>query len=309
MIFEAFNQYRESRSISNKSDIKLTHDNLKKKELSRLLSHQKETDSIAKKFEQIRSSTTISSLQVLQMLLRWLIIMLASEIFETFLFDEYNITKFFDRYADLCLNYDLEKRKKIRRLFRYCDLINEQYVWVVINANVFEWKEFCKTLCKNYKDKDLNQQLHFLKYLQIFKDKVRTFLKEISQYCRQYTIISEKLIKTKKFQRTLRNIWFLQNLSKKFNEKLIIRCSLNEDDENKMRFENLMKQTLQFIKSRSVIIKTRKTDYKMKKTTTLMKEMKSIMKKNVSEYFINLLKTMKFRSEKSISDIDIKLDD
>jgi hypothetical protein len=55
------------------------------------------------------------------------------------------------------------------------------------------------------KNKDLNQQLHFLKYLKIFKNKIRTFLKEISQYCRQYTIIFEKLIKMKKLQKTLRN--------------------------------------------------------------------------------------------------------
>jgi hypothetical protein len=170
-------------------------------------------------------------------------------------------------------------------------------------------KKFCKTLCRNYKDKDLNQQFHFLKYLKIFKNKIRTFLKKISQYCRQYTLISEKLIKIKKLQRTLRNACFLQNLSKKFNEKLAIRCSLNENDEDKMRFENLMKQILQLIKSRSVIIKTRKTNYKMKKTTTLMKEMKSIMKKNVNEYLINLLKTMKSQSEESISNVDIRLDD
>jgi hypothetical protein len=70
MTFEAFNQHRESRSTSNENDIKLTHDNLKKRELSKLLSHQKETDLIAEKFEQIKSSTTISSLQALQMLFR-----------------------------------------------------------------------------------------------------------------------------------------------------------------------------------------------------------------------------------------------
>jgi predicted RNA-binding protein with PIN domain len=64
--------------------------------------------------------------------------MLAFEIFETFLFDEYNITEFHDRYANLCQNYDLEKEKKIRRLLRYCDFINEQYVRVVVNANVFD---------------------------------------------------------------------------------------------------------------------------------------------------------------------------
>jgi hypothetical protein len=64
--------------------------------------------------------------------------MLAFEISETLFFDEYNITEFLDRYANLCQNYDLEKREKIRRLFRYCDLINEQYVRVVVNANVFD---------------------------------------------------------------------------------------------------------------------------------------------------------------------------
>jgi hypothetical protein len=179
----------------------------------------------------------------------------------------------------------------------------------MINANVFEWKKFCKILCRNYKNKDLNQQLHSLKYLEIFKNKMRTFLKEISQYCRQYIVISEKLIKTKKLQKTLRSAWFLQNLLKKFSEKFAIRCSLNEDDEDKMRFENLMKQTLQLIKSRSVIIKTRKTSYKTKRTTTFVKEMKSIMKKNVNEHFINLLKAMKSRIEESISEVDVKLDD
>jgi hypothetical protein len=245
----------------------------------------------------------------LQMLFRWLIIMLASKTFETFLFDDYNITKFLDRYANLCLNYDLEEREKIRRLLRYCDLINEQYVRAMISANVFEWKDLCKTLCRDYKDKDLNQQLHSLNYFEIFKNKMRTFLNEISQYCRQYTIISEKLIKTKKLQRTLRSVWFLQRLLEKFSEKLAIRCSLNENDENKMRFENLIKQTLQLTRSRSAIIKTRKTSYKTKRTTALMKEMKSAMKKSVSEHLINLLKTMKSRVEESISEVDVKLDD
>jgi hypothetical protein len=241
MFFEAFNQYRKSRSISNENDANLIQEILEERKMSKSTFREKEAAFVTKKIVQFRFSTTISSLQALQMLSRWLIIMFASETFETFFFDEYNITKFLDRYANLCQNYDLEKRKKIRRLLRYCDLINEQYVRVVVNANVFDWKELCKTLCRDYKNKNLNQQLHSLEYFEIFKNKVRTFLKGISQYCRQYTIISEKLIKTEKLQRILRNAWFLQRLLEKFSEKLAIRCSLNENDENKMRFENLMK--------------------------------------------------------------------
>ncbi len=65
MTFEIFNQYRESRSISNENDI-----NFAKRELSRSSSHQKETASASNELEQFRSSTTMTSLQALQMLLR-----------------------------------------------------------------------------------------------------------------------------------------------------------------------------------------------------------------------------------------------
>jgi hypothetical protein len=37
-----------------------------------------------------------------------------------------------------------------------------------------------------------------------------------------------------------------------------------------------------------------------------MKEMKLIMKKNVNEYFINLLKTMKSQNEELILNVDVK---
>ncbi len=125
MFFEVFNQYRKNRSIFDESDAELIQEILAKKELSKSTFREKKTAFVTKEILQFRFSTTISSLQVLQMLLRWLIIMLASKTFETFFFDDYNITKFLDRYANLCLNYDLEKKEKIRRLFQYCDFINE----------------------------------------------------------------------------------------------------------------------------------------------------------------------------------------
>jgi hypothetical protein len=65
MTFETFNQYRESRSISNESDIDLA-----KRELSKSSSHQKETASASNELEQFKSSTTMTSLQILQMLSR-----------------------------------------------------------------------------------------------------------------------------------------------------------------------------------------------------------------------------------------------
>jgi hypothetical protein len=112
MSFEIFNQYRESRSISNESDASLIQKVFAERELFESTSHERRTASVVKKTMQIKSSTTISFLQILQMLSRWLIIMFASETSKTLFFDEYNITKFLDRYADLCQDYDLEEREK-----------------------------------------------------------------------------------------------------------------------------------------------------------------------------------------------------
>jgi hypothetical protein len=70
MSFEAFNQYRKSRSISNENDANLTQKVLEEREMSKSTFREREAASVTKKIVQFRSSTTISSLQALQMLFR-----------------------------------------------------------------------------------------------------------------------------------------------------------------------------------------------------------------------------------------------
>jgi small-conductance mechanosensitive channel len=70
MSFEIFNQYRESRSISNESDASLTQEVSTKRELFESTTNEREAISVAKEIAQLRFSATISSLQTLQMLSR-----------------------------------------------------------------------------------------------------------------------------------------------------------------------------------------------------------------------------------------------
>jgi hypothetical protein len=70
MSFETFNQYRKSRSISNESDASLIQKVLEEREMSKSTSHEKRTASVVEETMQIKSSTTISFLQILQMLFR-----------------------------------------------------------------------------------------------------------------------------------------------------------------------------------------------------------------------------------------------
>jgi hypothetical protein len=64
--------------------------------------------------------------------------MLYSDSLETLYFDEYNVIEFLKRFSDFCSNYALKKDEKIRRLSRYCDVLNEQYVKSVIDINLNE---------------------------------------------------------------------------------------------------------------------------------------------------------------------------
>jgi hypothetical protein len=70
MSFEIFNQYQKNRSILDESDAELTQKAFAKRKLSKSTSREERTAFVTKKIEQLRSSTTISFLQVLQMLFR-----------------------------------------------------------------------------------------------------------------------------------------------------------------------------------------------------------------------------------------------
>ncbi len=70
MFFEAFNQYRKSRSTSNENDASLTQKVFEEKEVSKSTFREKKATFVTKKIVQFRFSTTISSLQTLQMLFR-----------------------------------------------------------------------------------------------------------------------------------------------------------------------------------------------------------------------------------------------
>ncbi len=128
----------------------------------------------------------------------------------------------------------------------------------------------------------------------------------MSFYCRQFFVISEKLIRSNKLQIILRSVWFLQDFSEKINEKFAIRFFLNEDDEEKIKFENLIDQVLYFARSKNAILKIKQIEYKTKRSTILVKKMKSMLEKNVWDRSSNLLRAIKQRKELS-SRIDTRL--
>jgi hypothetical protein len=63
-------------------------------------------------------------------------------------FTETGITNFFINYKDMCENYNIEKRERIRRYFRYY----AEYIIIIIRGLAFfiepDWKELKKKIIK-----------------------------------------------------------------------------------------------------------------------------------------------------------------
>ncbi len=59
-----------------------------------------------------------------------------------------------------------------------------------VTAGENNWKSLCKIFSRDYRDKDLIQQVHSISYHEAFKDKQMTLLEEVSSYCRQFSVIS-----------------------------------------------------------------------------------------------------------------------
>lgn len=67
-------------------------------------------------------------------------------------FEGSNITNFFNSYSRMCINYQVDKQKKIKRLSWYCELFIGKYIETLIRFFGPSWAALQKTLREEYKD-------------------------------------------------------------------------------------------------------------------------------------------------------------
>jgi hypothetical protein len=164
-----------------------------------------------------------------------------------------------------------------------------------------------KILRHDYKNRDFNQQIHSIDYLESFKNKIRISIEKISQYCRQYSTISKFLFNAEKIQSSLRSVWFLQNLFEVFSNEFFIKHDLNDDDEIKMNFDILMHQILQLCRFKITMKKTWKVKFKILKIIALVDEMQSFLSHERDENASDLMRKMKIRTEATVKQISFNM--
>lgn len=93
----------------------------------------------------------------------------------------------------MCTDFRVEEKERIRRLPLYCEMFIGKCIESVIRPSGITWTAIRKALPSQYKDRDLNQQIYSRRFLESYKDNVRSDSSDI-HYCDQFACISENLV-------------------------------------------------------------------------------------------------------------------
>ncbi len=116
-------------------------------------------------------------------------------------FEGANIIEFLERFENMRNDYRMSTSEKIRRLPWYCGMFTDRHVRLIIRFSGLNWIQICASLKKEYKDRDIAQQISSRAYLEAFKDKPRTENAEVLQFCREYSEISKELLGKRKLDK------------------------------------------------------------------------------------------------------------
>ncbi len=127
-------------------------------------------------------------------------------------FEGANISEFLEKFENMCDDYRMSTSEKICPLPWYCEMFTAWHVRSIIGFSGLDWIKICASPKKEYKDRDIAQQISSYAYLEDFKGKSRTENVEVLQFCRDYSEISNELLCKGKLDKYTQIRWFLQDL-------------------------------------------------------------------------------------------------
>lgn len=109
-------------------------------------------------------------------------------------FDGSSITEFLETYEDMCNDYQVCDKEKLRQMPRYCESLTESYIKTLAEFVEDDYQDLKEVLRVEYKGEDPVQQKATKSYLEILKNKPWKNDEDVSPYCREYATISQKLV-------------------------------------------------------------------------------------------------------------------
>ena len=137
----------------------------------------------------------LSSSLIMSLTIRYIMLISISKFSKALHFDEHNITKFLDYFEKRYDKYEIIKKKRSIKLFRYCVRFIAEFIKIFFSYVDRSWKFFKKKTWKEYKNQNIEQMINFRLFLKKFKNKIKKKNNQMRIYSRQFIKISIKLKK------------------------------------------------------------------------------------------------------------------
>ena len=142
-----------------------------------------------------------------------------TEFSEALYFNDTNVTDFLKTWKTQCQNHDLLKKSMIQCLSFYCNDLIIKHIKFLSEFESHDWKKLKEQLHKDYLQQNLKQWYYLWVYLLQYKQTVSK--KDLYIYCIQFWVIASWLIKKKKLNEYTACLWFLKELLKKRQTKIV----------------------------------------------------------------------------------------
>ncbi|CAL3963100.1 unnamed protein product [Diplocarpon coronariae] len=141
-----------------------------------------------------------------------------------------NITDFLEQYEETCYDFGIVQEDMISRLPRYCDHTSKDIIKSLPEWKTHgSWELLVKALKSEFREFDRQQIRDTLAFLKEFVLVTRT-PKELKNYCRTFTRVSNTLISQKILSEVERGRLFLLGLPTGLRNKIIKHFRIDEQD-------------------------------------------------------------------------------
>ncbi len=158
-------------------------------------------------------------------------------------FEEVNISEFIERFEDMCDDYQVRDKNKIKRVPRYYTQVISQFVKEIKKYQDEDWSKLKKELKKEYRADDITQQINIRQFLEILMNKLRG-VKNAVNYCRQYVIIFRKLKIVGRFDKYIQYQLFVRDLSDETRKEMFLYYYINFDGETALQFKKILEMAI-----------------------------------------------------------------
>jgi hypothetical protein len=151
------------------------------------------------------------------------------------------VTSFLTNYGDMCEDYNVEERERVRRCPRYC----AEHIAVAVRglAAFIEpnWERLKKEMAKQFRETDPMQQMYTRGFLDALVKASRTAA-EVSQFCMQFKGISEQLLAEGKISATDQTKLFMKGLPIEVQRGICYQGNVDFEDDKSVPIDVLVER-------------------------------------------------------------------